>query len=74
MDSQKYPKENENIRICFVSVSVMFKIITVDLTRDRMQLSCKSIKLSVICSKSSLKSIFKTRILRLSTSLVTYLL
>ena len=35
----------------------MFKIITLDLTHiDCMQLSCKSIKLSVICSKSSLKS------------------
>ena len=34
-----------------------FKIITLDLTRIcRMQLSCKGIKLSVICSKSSLKS------------------
>ena len=36
----------------------MFKIITLDLTRiGRMQLSCKDIQLSVICSKSSLKSI-----------------
>ena len=35
----------------------MFKIITLDLTRiGRMQLSCKSKKLSGICSKSSLKS------------------
>ena len=42
----------------------MFKIITLDLTRiSHMQLSCKSIKLSVICSKSSLKSNLKTRIL-----------
>ena len=40
----------------------MFKIITLDLTRiGRMQLSCKSIKLGVICSKSSLKSNLKTR-------------
>ena len=38
----------------------MFKIITLDLTRIcRMQLSCKSIKLGVICSKSSLKSNLK---------------
>ena len=41
----------------YESVSVMFKIITLDLSRIcRMQLSCKSIKLSVICSNSSLKS------------------
>ena len=47
----------------------MFKIITLDLARIcRMQLSCKSIKLSVICSKSSLKSNLKTRILCLSTN------
>ena len=39
-----------------------------------MQLSCKSIKLSVICSESSLKSNLKTRILCLSTGLVKYLL
>ena len=51
------------------------KIITLDLTRICcIQLSCKSIKLSVICSKSSLKSILKTRILCLSTSLVAYVL
>ena len=36
---------------------LMFKIITLHLNRIcRMQLSCKSIKLSVICTKSSLKS------------------
>ena len=47
----------------------MFKIITLDLIRTgHMQLSCKSIKLSVIYSKSSLKSNLKTRILCLSTS------
>ena len=35
----------------------MFKIITLELTRiGRIQLSCKGIQLSVICSKSSLKS------------------
>ena len=35
----------------------MFKIITLDLTRIGLkQLSCQSIKLSVICSKSILKS------------------
>ena len=35
----------------------MFKIITLDLTLIvHMQLSCKSIKLNAICSKSSLKS------------------
>ena len=46
----------------------MFKIITLDLTRiGRMQLSCKSIKLSFICSKSTLKCNLKTRILSLST-------
>ena len=40
----------------------MFKIITLDVTRiGRMQLSCKSIKLSAICIKSSLKSNLKTR-------------
>ena len=34
-------------------LSVMFKIITLYLTRiGRKQLSCKSIKLNVICSKS----------------------
>ena len=49
----------------------MFKIITLALTRiGRMQMSYKSVKLSVICSKSSLKSNIKTRILCLSTSLV----
>ena len=38
----------------------MFKIITLDLTRiGHMQLSCNSIKVSVICSKSSLKSNLK---------------
>ena len=37
----------------------------------RMQLSCKSIKLSAICGKSSLKSNLKKRISCLSTSLVT---
>ena len=41
-------------------LSVMFKIITLDLTCiGRMQLSCKSIKFSDICSKSSLKSNLK---------------
>ena len=40
---------------------MMFKIITLHLNRIcRMQLSCKSIKLSVICSKSSLKTNLKT--------------
>ena len=54
-------------------LSVMFKIVTLELTRIcRMQLSYKSIQFSVVCSKSSLKSNFKTRILCLSTSLVTY--
>ena len=39
----------------------MFKVITLDLTRMcHMQLSCKSTKLSVICSKTSLKSNLKT--------------
>ena len=38
----------------------MFKIITLDLTLiSRMQLSCKSTKFSVICSKSILKSNLK---------------
>ena len=47
----------------------MFNIITLDLTRiGRMQVSCNSIELSVICSKSSLKSNLKTRILCLSTN------
>ena len=36
---------------------MVFKIITLDLIRiGRMQLSSKSIKLSAICSESSLKS------------------
>ena len=53
---------------------VMFKIITLHLNRIcRMQLSCKSIKLSVNCSKSSLKSNLKTRILCSGISLITYL-
>ena len=39
---------------------MLLKIITLALTCiGRMQLSCKSIKLSVICSKSSLKSNLK---------------
>ena len=47
-----------NIRICFV----FSYIFTLDLTCiGRMQLSCKSIELSVICSNSSLKSNLKTR-------------
>ena len=45
-------------------LSAMFKIITLDLIRIcRMQLPCKSIKLSVTRSKSSLKSNIKARIL-----------
>ena len=41
----------------------MFKIITLHLNRIcRMQLSCKRTKLSVNCSKSSLKSNLKIRI------------
>ena len=47
----------------------MFKIIALNLARIcRVQLSCKSIKLSVICSKSSLKSNLKAKILCLSTN------
>ena len=39
---------------------MIFVIITLDLTRiGRMQLSCKSLKLNVICNKSSLKSNLK---------------
>ena len=72
MNSQeKKNKENGNIRsyknLFRFLLSVMFKTITFDLTCIcRMQLSCKSTKLSVICSKSSLKSNLKIRILCLS--------
>ena len=67
---KKKNKGNGNVKNRFrFKLSVKFKIITLDLTRIcRMQLSCKSMKLSVICSKSSLKSNLKNRILCLSTT------